>query len=288
MEPEKAAIFKKEQRRALHKIQNQATIDHEQMINSKKTIGGGKDDMSTELKIIAGEFIKTQDVGTDVDDFKHYLEDQLGGPLNLDCQMQTSLYMDNVSISQFDPYEVGAVVDKGTYIDAAWRRESRPKRMRAKSAIAQPEHKKIDKRIHMLDSASFDTSSHHTIDFLMDARSSKSFNFGQDRRYIHIRHQKPVKRSLSHGNFNWNLLVNRMDVRFAKEEKERQDLKSGHPMAKLEKILGKELLLKIKGEFPELHEQLLDHIKLTKKLTYQFCKELLSEYNINLDEERRL
>ena len=79
-----------------------------------------------------------------------------------------------------------------------------------------------------------------------------------------------------------------MDVRFAKEEKERQDLKSGHPMAKLEKILGKELLLKIKGEFPELHEQLLDHIKLTKKLTYQFCKELLSEYSINLDEERRL
>lgn len=36
MDPEKAAIFKKETRRALHKIQTQADIDHDQAFNNKK------------------------------------------------------------------------------------------------------------------------------------------------------------------------------------------------------------------------------------------------------------
>ena len=105
----------------------------------------------------------------------------------------------------------------------------------------------------MLDNASFDTSSHHTIEYQLDCRSSKSFTFGHDRRYTHIRKQKPCKRSLSHGNFNWNLLVNRMDVRFKKEEEERLTLKSGLPITKLEKILGKDLLKKIRDEYPELY-----------------------------------
>ena len=116
----------------------------------------------------------------------------------------------------------------------------------------------------MLDGASFDTSSHHTLDYLLDDRSTKTFTFGQDKRYTHIRKQKPVKRSLSHGNFNWNQLVNRLDARFEKEELKRQTLKSGFPMAKLEKILGKDLLKKIKDEYPELYNQLLEYVKMSK------------------------
>ncbi len=141
-----------------------------------------------------------------------------------------------------------------TSIDADWRRATRVKRKRrAKSEEDQSEAKKVDKRIYMLDNASFDTSSHHTIDYQLDSRSSKSFTFGHDRRYTHIRKQKPVKRSLSQGNFNWNLLVNRMDVQIKKEEQIRLTLKSGLPITKLEKILGKDLLKKIKNEYPELY-----------------------------------
>ena len=39
---------------------------------------------------------------------------------------------------------------------------------------------KIDKRTHMLDGASFDTSSHHTVDYLVETRSAKSYTFGVD------------------------------------------------------------------------------------------------------------
>ena len=65
--------------------------------------------------------------------------------------------------------------------------------------------------MHMLDGASFDTSSHHTIDYLLENRSAKSFTFGHNARYPHLKRQRPKKRSLSHGNFNWNQLVDRVD-----------------------------------------------------------------------------
>ena len=40
---------------------------------------------------MAGEIIKTREMATDVDDFKIYLEEMNGGPLEIDLQMQTDL-----------------------------------------------------------------------------------------------------------------------------------------------------------------------------------------------------
>ena len=71
---------------------------------------------------MAGEIIKTREMATDVDDFKIYLEEMNGGPLEIDLQMQTDLQMDDVSCSEFDLYDVGAIEDKGTMIDDDWRR----------------------------------------------------------------------------------------------------------------------------------------------------------------------
>ena len=89
--------------------------------------------------------------------------------------------MDDHSCSKFDPYEVGLVHDVGTFVEAQWRKETRPKRMRPHSSDEKkPKAPKIDKRIHQMDAASFDTSSHHTVDYLLDARSAKSFTFGKD------------------------------------------------------------------------------------------------------------
>ena len=59
-------------------------------------------------------------------------------------------------------------------------------------------------------------------------------------------------------------------------------------MVKLEGILGQALLRKIQEEFPELYEKLLDHIRIKKNITLAFCRDLLAQYEINLDEERRL
>lgn len=70
-------------------------------------------------------------------------------------------------------------------IDPDWRRESRPKRIRPKSAEEPQKH---DKRIEMLDDASFDTSSHHTIDYILeDDKFAKSYTFGQNGGYQHIK-----------------------------------------------------------------------------------------------------
>ena len=59
-------------------------------------------------------------------------------------------------------------------------------------------------------------------------------------------------------------------------------------MVKLEGILGQALLRKIQEEFPELYEKLLEHIRIKKNITLAFCRDLLAQYEINLDEERRL
>ena len=85
LEPDKALIFKKETRRAMHKISTQADIDHEQAINSKKQqlTGKGADD-GRELELIAGEIIKTKEIGTDMFDHGEYLHEMNGGPLTLE------------------------------------------------------------------------------------------------------------------------------------------------------------------------------------------------------------
>ena len=55
---------------------------------------------------------------------------------------------------------------------------------------------------------SWDTSSHATIDYKYDPNEeARSYTYGQDKKYSHIKRQKLVKRSLSAGNFNWNILV---------------------------------------------------------------------------------
>ena len=140
----------------------------------------------------------------------------------------------------------------------------------------------------MLDNASFDTSSHQTIDFLIKSRPAKSWYYGQGGRYEHIKKQRPVKRSLSAHNFNWNLLVQRLDMRFEREEKENAARISGKALTKLKQTLGEELLLKLQTEHPELYEKLMEHIKAEKHLTFSFCKDLLATHNLNLEEELAL
>jgi len=67
MDPDKVAIFKKETRRQLHKIQTQADTEYEQTLSRQKPAGEGTND-SSELQLIAGELLKTQNVGTDMSD----------------------------------------------------------------------------------------------------------------------------------------------------------------------------------------------------------------------------
>lgn len=66
-----------------------------------------------------------------------------------------------------------------------------------------------------------------------------------------------MRRSLSAGNFNWNLLVGRVEKRFEAEAKENMKLNTGHAMTKLTMILGESLLAKIKSEYAELYEHLM-------------------------------
>ena len=108
-------------------------------------------------------------------------------------------------------YEVGEIEDKGTWIDDDWRKETRPKRIRPKSAQDKQTDRLAIQQRKAFDEASFDTSSHHTIDYLVEQSTAKSYTYGQDVKYIHIKKQRPVKRSLSAHNFNWNILVDRVD-----------------------------------------------------------------------------
>lgn len=68
------------------------------------------------------EIVTTNEVATDMFDHKLFLEELNGGPLEIDLEMQTSLYMDDASNSCFDLYEAGAVQDQETMIDPDWRR----------------------------------------------------------------------------------------------------------------------------------------------------------------------
>lgn len=121
--------------------------------------------------------------------------------------------MDEVSNGLFNLYEVGAIEDKGTIIDAGWRMETRAKRVGRPQSAVNKKTENLDKRLHNMDNASFDTSSHHTIDYLLNEGPAKSWTFGHGRRFMHIRKPRPVKRTLSANSFNWNLLVDRVDER---------------------------------------------------------------------------
>ena len=143
--------------------------------------------------------------------YQFHLEQMNGGPLTFEVHLQTDLEMVDAQNSKFDLYEVGEIEDKCTWIDDDWRKETRPKRLRPKSAIEKQTEKLAIEKKKALDEASFDTSSHHTIDFILEKGTAKSYTYGQDAKYIHIKKQRPVKRSLSAYNFNWNILVDRID-----------------------------------------------------------------------------
>lgn len=86
-----------------------------------------------------------------------------------------------------------------------------------------------------------------------------------------------MKRSLSHGNFNWNLIVDRIDIRLDEEAKANALKDSGSAMARLIEILGKQLLEKIKKDIPELYDALMDYIEYKKGLvTVAFCRDILA------------
>ena len=88
---------------------------------------------------------------------------------------------------------------------------------------------------------SFDTSSHATLDYNLDEDNcAKSYTFGEGQKYRHIKRQRLVKRSISAGNFNWNLLVHKQDKNEAKRVNE--FLNTATPMYKLKWILGEDLV----------------------------------------------
>ena len=126
--------------------------------------------------------------------------------------------MDEVSNGIFDLYEVGAIEDKGTMIDDDWRRGTRAKPIKRPKSASNKTTPKLDPRIMAMDDMSFETSSHQTLDFLLEKETAKSFTFGFGRRFEgHIKMPRPKKRTLSAASFNWNLLVDRIDGRLELE-----------------------------------------------------------------------
>lgn len=69
-----------------------------------------------------------------MDGHLQFLEYVNGGPLTFNVEAQVEVEERERSCSAFDPYEVGAVADVSTFVDAQWRRDTRPKRMRPRSA----------------------------------------------------------------------------------------------------------------------------------------------------------
>lgn len=82
--------------------------------------------------------------------------------------------------------------------------------------------------------------------------------------------------------------MDRINNKFDEQEKLYAEKNRGSPMAKLIEIIGQDLFERIKEDIPELHEALMDYIKNKKgHVTFAFCRDLLSKYNLNLEEERR-
>ena len=84
------------------------------------------------------------------------------------------------------------------------------------------------------------------------------------------------------------MLVDRVDKRLEREQKKYDAFISGLPMAKLKAILGEDLLDRIRNELPELYNHLMEYIETKKNINYAFARDLLAQYKLNLDEERRI
>ena len=63
----------------MHKIQNQADIDHEQAVNKEKI--KNEETGNSELQLIAGDIIQTKERETDMEGQLEYLQGLIGGPL---------------------------------------------------------------------------------------------------------------------------------------------------------------------------------------------------------------
>ena len=63
----------------MHKIQNQADIDHEQAVTKQKI--KNEETGNSELQLIAGDIIQTKERETDMEGQLEYLQGLIGGPL---------------------------------------------------------------------------------------------------------------------------------------------------------------------------------------------------------------
>lgn len=127
----------------------------------------------------------------------------------------------------------------------------------------------------------YETSSHASIDYRVPP-FAKTFQAGDFGGYRHIKRPHRQKRSISAGNFNFNLLVNEREE---KEDDLNLNTSHGAPMSKLRRILGEDKLEMIRLEKPELYATLMEYINSNKTITEGLCRELLAEYNLTFNVE---
>jgi hypothetical protein len=111
---------------------------------------------------------------------------------------------------------------------------------------------------------------------------AKTYQAGDFGGYRHIKKPHRVKRSMSAGNFNFNLLVNE---RAAKDDEINLDTSGGNPLNKLRKFMGEDKLEMIRNEKPDLYQLLMDFLNANKTITQQQCKELVIEYELTMSNE---
>ena len=148
-----------------------------------------------------------------MEEFKQHLEEINGGPLVRDVEQLVELEMVDAENDKFDLFELEQVKNAETEIDREWRNETRerPQRRRPRSEEGRKKYEELQK-LYEEGAESWDTSSHNSIDYKLDREKfNRSFTFGEGEVYKHIKRQRLVKRSLSAGNFNWNLLVKKQE-----------------------------------------------------------------------------
>ena len=174
----------------------------------------------------------------------------------------------------FDLYEVGLLKDMATEVEKGWRVDTRPKRLR--KVVSEENYVKSALESEL---SWYETSSHASIDYRISPYA-KTYQAGDFGGYRHIKKPHREKRSVSAGNFNFNLLVNEREE---KEEDLMNNVSHGAPIHKLRRILGEEKLEMIRIEKPELYAILMEYIESNKTITEQLCRELLAEYDLTFN-----
>ena len=264
----------KEVKRNMSKIESQVEVDHAAQLSKVKLLERTREGPSAEDRLLQGEILRDAEKTTDMEGYQKYLEMVNGGPLLADAKEQTELETRDVENGAFDLYEVGLLKDVGTEIEKEWRLETRPKRLR--KVASEP---KYAKSALESEPSWYETSSHASIDYRVPP-FAKTYQAGDFGGYRHIKKPHREKRSISAGNFNFNLLVNEREE---KEEDLMNMVSHGAPMHKLRRMLGEERLEMIRLEKPELHAILMDYINSNKAITEQLCRELLAEYDLTFN-----